>query len=335
MLAAVFAGEGRLVMEDRPTPVIAAPDDVLVEVEACGICGSDLQMLNVPPGHPATPGTILGHEMVGRIAAVGEAVTSVAVGTRVIIDPDPKCGSCDPCRAGRPASCLNVVALGVYRDGALASHVLAPAATAHPISDAVPTAIAALAEPLSCVVNGTRKAAARPGQSVLIFGAGAIGCLFLAVFRASGCAPIIVVEPTPARADVARAMGADEVVTPDQLQQVLDARMPGGADVVVDAVGNQLGTAIASAGMVGADRRVRHELDRSAADPPGRDHREVPVDLRHVHQRLHVPRGDPPARERPPGRRPDDQRGHAAGRRAELRFAMLRSGGATKVIITP
>ena len=190
MLAAVFAGEGRLVMEDRPTPVITAPDDVLVEVEACGICGSDLQMLNVPPGHPATPGTILGHEMVGRIAAVGEAVTSVAVGTRVIIDPDPKCGSCDPCRAGRPASCLNVVALGVYRDGALASHVLAPAATAHPISDAVPTAIAALAEPLSCVVNGTRKAAARPGQSVLIFGAGAIGCLFLAVFRASGCAPI-------------------------------------------------------------------------------------------------------------------------------------------------
>ena len=77
---------------------------------------------------------------------------------------------------------------------------------AHPISEGVPTAIAALAEPVACVVNGTRKAAARPGQSVLIFGAGAIGCLFLAVLRASGCAPIIVVEPSRERAAIALAM---------------------------------------------------------------------------------------------------------------------------------
>jgi threonine dehydrogenase-like Zn-dependent dehydrogenase len=334
MLTAVFAGEGRLVMEDRPLPTIAAPDDVLVEVEACGICGSDLQMLNVPPGHPATPGTILGHEMVGRIAAVGEAVTSVAVGTRVIIDPDPKCGACDPCRAGRPASCLNVVALGVYRDGALASHVLAPAATAHPISDAVPIAIAALAEPLSCVVNATRKAAARPGQSVLIFGAGAIGCLFLAVFRASGCAPIIVVEPTSARADVARAMGADEVVTPDQLQQVLDARMPGGADVVVDAVGNQLGTAIASAGMVG--RIVVFGMN-STAQPPIHQVEITEKSLSIFGTYISDFTFPEAIRLLESGRLVVDPMISAVMPLvdAPAAFAMLRSGGATKVIITP
>ena len=65
MLAAVFAGDGRLSMEERPLPAVGAPDDVLIEVEACGICGTDLKILEVPPGHPATPGTILGHEFIG------------------------------------------------------------------------------------------------------------------------------------------------------------------------------------------------------------------------------------------------------------------------------
>lgn len=251
MLSAVFAGEGRLVMEERPVPALSRADDVLVAVEACGICGTDLQILNVPPGHPATPGTIMGHEFVGRVEAVGSGVGNVAPGQRVIVDPDPKCGACGPCRAGRPASCLNLVALGVFRDGALASHVVAPASAVHPIADGVPAQIAALSEPLACVVNGTRKAAARPGESVVIFGAGAIGCLFLAVFRAAGCVPVVVVEPGPERAAVARAMGADEVVAPDGLDELMRRRLPDGADIVVDAVGSQLGSAIETAAMAG------------------------------------------------------------------------------------
>jgi threonine dehydrogenase-like Zn-dependent dehydrogenase len=265
MLAAVFAGEGRLVMEDRPRPVVGAEDEVLVQVEACGICGTDLQILSVPPGHPATPGTILGHEFVGRVEAVGPAVTSVAVGQRVIIDPDPKCGACDPCRAGRPASCLNVVALGIFRDGALASHVLAPADAAHPIADHVPAPIAALAEPLACVVNGVRRAAPRAAESVLIFGAGAIGCLFLAVFRATGCVPIVVVEPKADRAAVARALGADAVVVPDALEAALAEHLPAGADIVVDAVGSQLGAAVEAAAMAG--RIVVFGMNSNARPP--------------------------------------------------------------------
>lgn len=251
MLAAVFAGDGRLQLEDRPFPKIDAPDEILVEVEACGICGTDLQILATPPGHPATPGTILGHELVGRIAEVGAAVEQVAVGQRVIIDSDPKCGVCGPCRLGRPSDCLNVVAIGIFRDGALASHVVAPANAAYTISDEVPTHVAALTEPLACVVNGTRRAALRPGESAVILGAGAIGCLFLALFRVSGAATITVVEPNPERASVARAMGADLVVSPDDLTAAIEERAPAGADVVVDAVGSLFGTAIEVAGRGG------------------------------------------------------------------------------------
>lgn len=250
MRAAVFMGEGRLVLEDRPEPVPAA-GEVLVEVEACGICGSDLAVLDVPPRHPATPGVILGHEMVGRVAALGDGVSTVEVGARVIIDPDPKCGACPSCRAGRPATCERIVALGVYRDGALARLVTAPAATCNPIAETVPASIAALAEPLACVVNGTNKAALRPGESAVVFGGGAIGCLFAAVLRAGGASTVVVVEPNPARAPVAAAVGATDVLTPEAWAAQREVVLPGGADVVVDAVGSVLPQAIDAAAMSG------------------------------------------------------------------------------------
>jgi threonine dehydrogenase-like Zn-dependent dehydrogenase len=246
--AAVFEGEGRLTVRDVPEPE-PAPGEVLIEVEACGICGSDVQILNVPPGHPSTPPVVIGHEFVGRVRALGEGVRDVAVGQRVVCDPDPKCGACASCRAGRPANCTNIVALGVYRDGALAELVTAPANAIYPLREEVPADIAALIEPLACVINGTNRAAIRPGESAVVFGAGAIGCLFIAVLRAAGAAWIVAVEPSEARAPVARAMGADEVLTPDAWTARRDQLLPGGADVVVDAVGSVLPAAIEAAGM--------------------------------------------------------------------------------------
>ncbi len=250
MRAAVFEGEGRLVVRDVPDPE-PAPDEVVIAVEACGICGSDVQILNVPPGHPSTPPVVIGHELVGRVRAVGTAVTDVPVGLRVVCDPDPKCGACESCRAGRPANCTNIVALGVYRDGALAELVTAPANAVYPIREDVPADIAALVEPLACVINGTNRAALRPGESAVVFGAGAIGCLFIAVLKAAGAGRIIAVEPSEQRAPVARAMGADEVLTPDAWAARRSELLPGGADVVVDAVGSVLPAAIEAAGMGG------------------------------------------------------------------------------------
>lgn len=248
MRAAVFEGEGRLLVKDVPDPT-PAPDEVLIEVEACGVCGSDVQIINVPAGHPSTPPVIIGHEFVGWVRAVGSAVADIKPGTRVVVDPDPKCGACDSCRAGRPANCTNIVALGVHRDGALAEYVTAPANSVYAISDDVSAEMAALVEPLACVVNGTNRAGIRPGESVVVFGAGAIGCLFIAVFRASGAARIVAVEPSVHRAPVARAVGADIVVTPDEWAAQRAELMPRGADVVVDAVGSVLPQAIEAAGM--------------------------------------------------------------------------------------
>jgi threonine dehydrogenase-like Zn-dependent dehydrogenase len=248
MRAAVYEGEGRLVVRSVPEPV-PGPGEVLIEVEACGICGSDVQIINVPPGHPSTPPVIIGHEFVGHVRAVADDVRDVAIGTRVVVDPDPKCGACDSCRAGRPANCTNIRALGVHRDGALARYVTTPANTVYPIDPSVPAELAALVEPLACVVNGTNRAALRPGESAVVFGAGAIGCLFIAVLRASGAKTIVAVEPSERRAPVARAVGADEVLTPDAWAERKGDLLPNGADVVVDAVGSVLPAAIDAAGM--------------------------------------------------------------------------------------
>jgi threonine dehydrogenase-like Zn-dependent dehydrogenase len=248
MRAAVFEGEGQLVVRDVPDP-LPGPEEVLVEVEACGICGSDVQIINVPAGHPSTPPVVIGHEFVGSVRAVGSAVADVPIGLRVVVDPDPKCGACDSCRSGRPANCVNIVALGVHRDGALARYVTAPADSVYAISPDVPAEMAALVEPLACVVNGTNRAALRPGESVVVFGAGAIGCLFIAVFRAAGAGRIIAVEPSTTRATVARAVGADSVLTPEEWTARRSELLPLGADVVVDAVGSVLPQAIEAAGM--------------------------------------------------------------------------------------
>jgi threonine dehydrogenase-like Zn-dependent dehydrogenase len=268
MRAAVFEGDGRLVMRDvsEPTP---GPDEVLVEVEACGVCGSDLQIINVPPGHPSTPPLTLGHEFVGRIRALGSAVSPAedgpTIGTRVVVDPDPKCGACASCRAGRPANCQRIVAIGIHRNGALARFVTTPADTAYAIDESVPAELAALVEPLSCVVNGTNRAAIRPGESAVVFGAGAIGCLFTAVLHAAGASPIVVVEPSASRGTVAREVGAHEVVTPAEFAERRADLVPGGADVVVDAVGSVMADAIAAAAMGG--RIVLFGMNANARPP--------------------------------------------------------------------
>ena len=251
MKAAVFHGDGVLRIEERPEPGVEAPDDVIVAVEACGVCGTDLQILNVPPGHPADPGVVMGHEFIGRIAAAGSEAQAAGLqaGQRVAVDPDPKCGVCRYCRAGRPVNCLNIRALGIFRDGALTSLVKAPANAVFPLADGPRMEVAALIEPLACVVNGASKANPRPGESAVIFGAGAIGCLFLAVFRASGAGPVFVVEPSPDRRKVADAVGADETLAPDEFAARRPDLLPEGADLLVDAVGTQFGSAVEHAAL--------------------------------------------------------------------------------------
>jgi threonine dehydrogenase-like Zn-dependent dehydrogenase len=248
MKAAVFEGPGRLSIRELPVPAVRRPEDVLVEVEACGICGTDLHILEVPPGHPATPGVVLGHEFVGVVREVGPEATGLSLGTRVAVAANLACGSCSWCRRGLPNHCERFTTLGIFRDGGLARFVVAPARSCHPVSRDLPAHLAALTEPVSCVVHAVEQARLVPGESVAIFGAGPIGLIFLALFRAAGAGRTLVVEPAPLRRELASRMGAtvclDPGAEPDVAGAVREHTEGYGADVVVDAVGSQLAPAL-------------------------------------------------------------------------------------------
>jgi 2-desacetyl-2-hydroxyethyl bacteriochlorophyllide A dehydrogenase len=246
MTAAVLADIGTLAVVERPVPAVREPTDVLLDVEACGICGTDLHILSKPPGQPATIGTVLGHEFVGVVREVGAGVTSRRPGDRVAVAPNVTCGQCVWCRRGLRNHCENWTTHGIFVDGGLAPHVVVPAPSCYPISPSLPAHIAALAEPLSTVVNGVRLAEVFPGETAAVIGAGAVGLMFTALFELGG-ASVVVLEPAERRAALALEMGADRVIDPGGEDPAAVTReLTGGlgADLVIDAVGSQLATAL-------------------------------------------------------------------------------------------
>ncbi len=186
MLAAVFEGEGRLSLKQMPVPTIQRPDDVLLQVEGAGICGTDVHILEVPPGHPATPGAILGHEYVGQVLEIGAGVKNLRPGDRVVVAPNLYCGLCAYCRAGRPNQCQDFTTLGIYLNGGFARYNLAPERACHKIKPDLPTDEAVFTELLSCVIGGTERVRLQPGESVAVLGAGPVGLMFALAFKAAG-----------------------------------------------------------------------------------------------------------------------------------------------------
>jgi threonine dehydrogenase-like Zn-dependent dehydrogenase len=245
MRSVVFAEPGTVEVQDRARAELAELSDAIIRVEACGICGTDLHIVEDPPGHPATAGVIMGHEFVGHVVELGPTARGIAVGDRVVVAPNVSCGSCRSCKAGRPSACEDFSSLGIFRDGALAEYVSVPARSCYQIAADVPAAIAALTEPLSCVMNGIEQAKPLAGEVAVIFGAGAIGLLFLATMRANGVR-CVVVEPGETRAATAEQMGARVVrdLDPAALHDAVQPLAQLGVDIVVDAVGSQLASAI-------------------------------------------------------------------------------------------
>jgi threonine dehydrogenase-like Zn-dependent dehydrogenase len=247
MPAAVFAGDGLLEITERPHPELQRPDEVVLAVETCGICGTDLKILERPQAHPATRGVILGHEIVGTVVQSGPEA-QLEPGERVVVAPNIGCGLCVYCRRGLPNQCPQMTTIGIYIDGGLAGRVRVPASACHRISSHVPSEVAVLAEPLSTVLNGVKLANAFPGETAVVFGAGPAGLMFTAMFAAAG-ARVVTVEPAEARARLARRLGATETLDPqagDVVDHVLEITEGIGADLVVDAVGSQFATALRS-----------------------------------------------------------------------------------------
>ena len=241
----VFQGEGRIEYLDRPQPKIQKADDVLVRIEACGICGTDLNILAVPPAHKALAGIIIGHEGVGIVEGVGPGVTRLQLGDRVVIANRLTCGKCEYCRRGLDNQCTDYQTIGTTIDGAFAPYLVTPQRALWKIHPSVPRDDAALFEPLACVVGSVKRAPIQPGDAVAIIGGGPMGLLFALVYRALGAGRVIVLDVAPYRLEFAQEMGM-EAINVTQVDAAAEVkRMTGlGADLVVDAVGNQLGQAV-------------------------------------------------------------------------------------------
>jgi 2-desacetyl-2-hydroxyethyl bacteriochlorophyllide A dehydrogenase len=214
MTASVYVGDGALEVRRVPVPV-PEPDEVLIEIAHCGICGTDLHFVLE---RIARPGTILGHEWAGTIAAVGDAVDGWVIGQRVVCGPEPGCGECRACLAGRPSVCLKRPPTDhLSFRGAFATYVVAPAAQLLEVPEHLPSRAAALTEPTAVALHAVTLSRVTPADRVLVTGAGPVGLLVTAVMHAQGVRDITVSEPAPARRERALKVGAVRAITPDSL----------------------------------------------------------------------------------------------------------------------
>ena len=231
MHAVVLTGQAQIALEERPEPV-AGPGEVLIRVGAAGICGTDLHA----PAMPSifAENVVLGHEFSGPCRGGPEA-GGLEPGQPVVVNPIAlSCGSCAACRRGSISQCLAALGAcsGVTRDGGMAEFVTADQRSIHPVPDGLTVRQAVWTEPLAVAVRAVAHGGVRPGTTVAVAGAGAIGQLILQLVRRAGAGETLVVETSRLRRDVARACGAAQAIGPGD--------GPGGDgryDVVFDCTG--------------------------------------------------------------------------------------------------
>ncbi|MBT1094522.1 zinc-dependent alcohol dehydrogenase family protein [Streptomyces sp. Tu102] len=231
MKAAVIEAPGKVTVTTVPDPT-PGPREVVVDVAACGLCGTDLHILQgeFAPTLPVVPG----HEFAGEVVGLGSEVTELALGDRVAVDPSLYCHECRYCRVGRNNLCARWQAIGVTVAGGAAEYAVAPVANCVRLPDHVDVQDAALIEPLSCAVRGYDVLNSRLGSHVLIYGSGTMGLMMLELAKRTGAASVDVVDVNPERLATAEKLGCSQVgLSADELR-----RSGGGWDVVVDATGN-------------------------------------------------------------------------------------------------
>jgi 2-desacetyl-2-hydroxyethyl bacteriochlorophyllide A dehydrogenase len=233
MKAVVVERPGVVQVHDVPVPR-PGPHDVVVKVGACGICGTDLHIIDgefPPTQYPLIPG----HEFGGTVIATGAEVTGVAAGDRVGVDPTLNCGACYFCQRGQGNLCERWNAVGVgSHPGGFAECVAVPERTVYPIPEDMTFAEAALIEPVSCVIHGFHLLQPQPGDSHLIYGAGPMGLQNAQVARFFGARAVAIIDVNPRRREIARAFGFDLVgASLDELRHVA----PRGFDNVIEATG--------------------------------------------------------------------------------------------------
>lgn len=256
MRALLLSEYKKLSVVEMPTPAIG-DDDVLVRVRACGICGSDIHGYDGSTGRRIPP-LVMGHEAAGVIERVGQGVRGLAAGDRVSFDSTVSCGTCDFCRRGQINLCDNRSVLGVScgdyrRHGAFAEYVAVPGRIVYKLPDGVSFEQAALLESVSIAVHAVNRHAPKPGDVVVVMGAGMIGILLIQVLRAKGTTDVIAVDLDAQKLALARRMGAThalnatDIDVPAAVRQLTGGK---GVDVSFEVVGH-------SATVVSAIRSLR------------------------------------------------------------------------------
>jgi (R,R)-butanediol dehydrogenase/meso-butanediol dehydrogenase/diacetyl reductase len=237
MKAAVYKQPNEMAVIDVPRPV-AGRGEVVLKVHACGICGSDLHAVQYGFGMP--PGSVMGHEFCGEIVELGPEVGGYAIGDRVTSLPYIGCNTCELCAVGNGMHCENIRGLGLGQlPGAYAEYVMCGAKSLFKLPDNVDSRLGALIEPLSVGLHGVNRSGLGPGAACVVMGGGPIGLATLLWCKAKGAATVIVSELAPGRSELARRLGATEVVNPaikDPGERIRE--MTGrGPDLVFECIG--------------------------------------------------------------------------------------------------
>lgn len=245
MKALAYKALGKIVLEDRPVPKISSPNQVLVQVVACGICGTDVKILEGK--HAVGDNAVLGHEFVGTVKEVGSGIMTLKVGDRVAVDNSLRCGVCEFCRSGMSSQCdwLKDKSIGIFQDGGYAEFCALPENACYKVPDEIDDITATQVETLGTVLNGMNIVQMQAWDSVVVLGFGPIGYLFSALVD-NVAARVMCTEIDPFRINVAKQLGVP-VFNPNETdieKQVLTFTNGKGADIVIDAVGTQLENAI-------------------------------------------------------------------------------------------
>lgn len=245
MNALVFKKVGQIDLERIPIPKVTESNQVLVKVAACGICGSDVRILEGK--HAYRENTVLGHEFCGTVVEVGNKVTAVKEGDWIALDNNSRCGLCEFCRMGMSSQCVELKnrTLGVFRNGGFAEYTLATEDVCFKIPDTIDEILGTQVETLGTVLNGMNTVQMQCYDSVLVLGCGPIGYLFTAIAK-NVAAEVAVTEIDPFRLKIAGKFGVP-VFNPEECDleaEVVKLTTGKKFDIVIDAVGTQLENAL-------------------------------------------------------------------------------------------
>jgi len=228
MKAAIYKRQNEMAIADVPMPKAGA-GEVVLKVHACGICGSDLHAVQYGMGLP--PDSVMGHEFCGEIHEIGAKVKGYSIGERVTSLPYIACGECEHCQRGEGMRCARIRGLGLGQmPGAYAEYVLCGAASLLKLPDNVSSQEGALVEPLSVGLHGVNRSRLTSESGCVVMGAGPIGLATMLWCKAKGAKTVVVSELAPGRFDLAKKLGADAAVNPQQVNP---------ADKVKDLTGKE------------------------------------------------------------------------------------------------